>query len=123
MIWFDPPAIALRKRVPLDALSGFNVAEEYALYHLSSEPSQNKPYQVGVVLALWIKAGELTGEIAMSRRDSNKVQSIYESCMKVLRQESHIAFCILAELAEKEQMFEMPADFYRQLSLNVLGAL
>jgi hypothetical protein len=121
--WFDPPAIALRKRLPPGALAGFNVTEEFALHHLGAELEQHRPYQLGIVLALWIKAGELVGEITLSHRDSRKVQAIYESCMKVLRGDSYTAFCVLAELAEQDHMFGMSANFYRQLSINVAGAI
>lgn len=87
---FDPPAIALRKRIPSDALNGFNVTEEFALHHLTGERAQHAPYQLGVVLALWIKAGELKNQIALSPGGSRKVQAVYESCMRVLREDSFI---------------------------------
>ena len=118
---FDPPAIALRKRLPSGALTGFNVTEEFALHHLYSEPAHRRPYQLGVVLALWIKAGERAGEIDLPDRDSRKVQAIYESCMRVLRGESCTAFSILIELAEQDHMFGVSPDLYRQLSFTVMG--
>ena len=121
MAFFDPPAILLRKRVPEYALNGFNISEEFALHHLASARPQHKPYQLGIVLALWIKAGEMRNEITLSPRDSRKVQSVYESCMKVLREESYPSFHILAELADQDHTFGVPAEFYRKLSLNVLG--
>src|SRR4051794_18888033 len=108
---FDPPAIALRKRIPPEALNGFNVAEEFALHHLWSAPEQHKPYQLGVALALWIKAGEMAQKLHLPDRDSRKVQSIYESCMKVLRGESYASFRILMELAAQDHTFGVPAEF------------
>jgi hypothetical protein len=121
MAWFDAPAVDLRKRVPFAALTGFNEVEVYALQHLSNELPQNKPYQLGIVLALWMKAGELTGKIKLSGRDSRKVQAIYESCVKILRDKSYTAFWILVALCDEQQMFGMPPDLYIQCSVNVLG--
>jgi len=120
---FDPPAIALRKRIPPEALNGFNVAEEFALHHLWSASEQHKPYQLGVVLALWIKAGEMAGKLSLPHRDSRKVQSIYESCMRVLRGESYTSACILKDLAEQDHTFGVPPAFYEQTSFNVAGVV
>ncbi|MDO9414508.1 hypothetical protein [Pararhizobium sp.] len=119
MSWFDPPAITLRKRVPSSALSSFNNVEEFTLYSLQGSSQQLRPYQLGMVLALWIKAGEITGALNLSRGDSRKVQSVYVSCMKVLKKESLDAFLILTTLAEQEGTFGIPPEFYRQLSANV----
>lgn len=119
MGWFDPPAIALRKRIPATALSGFNSVEDFALFHLDHSQPQHKPYQLGVVLALWIKAGELNGAIQLGRGDSRKVQAIYVSSMNVLMQESLDCFHILTAIAEQGGTFGVPADFYRELAANV----
>ena len=122
MGWFDPPAIVLRKRIPGAWLAGFNTAEEFALHQLHGEFEQHQPYQLGVVLALWIKAGEMSGKISLAPRDSRKVQSIYESCMRVLGAKSFESFCIIANMAEQDFTFGTPSEIYRQLSWNVAAA-
>lgn len=119
MGWFDPPAIALQKQLPTRLLSRFMTVREYAEYSLQSEKIQSQPYQLGVVLALWIKSGELDGGIALSRAESRKVQSIYESCMKVLRDDSLCAFLILASLSKQDATFGVPEEFFLQLAVNV----
>lgn len=121
MGWFDPPAIALRKRIPSNLLGGFNSVEEFAIHHLEGSLTQHKPYQLGVVLALWIKAGELSGTVSLSQGDSRKIQAIYVSCMNVLMKEALDSFLILTAIAEQGGTFGVPPDFYRELAANVTG--
>jgi len=112
----------LRKRTPSAAIGGFNMIEAFALSYLRTD-DQHRAYQLGIVLALWLKAGEITGNIELSRADSRKVQDVYESCMKILRRDTHAAsaaFSILEDIAEQQQTFGIAPEFYRQLWINVL---
>jgi hypothetical protein len=117
---FDPPAIALRNRLPKELIAEFDTVDEFAYHTIQFEKEQHRPYQLGVVLALWIKAGDLTGDIELSRMDYDKVQAVYESCMKVLREDSYICFKILTDLANQGQTFGVSPEIYQQLGHNVL---
>ncbi|MBW8296246.1 hypothetical protein [Sphingopyxis sp.] len=105
--------------MPAAMVGRFNAVEEFALYHLKGSPEQHRRYQLGVILALWIKAGELNGAISLPSGDSRKVQAIYVSCMNVLMKESLDCFHILAAIAEQGGSFGVPADFYRELAASV----
>lgn len=119
MLWFDSPAIGLRKLLPNNLLARFNDIEILAMRRIEGQPAEHKPYQLGVVLALWLKAAEAAGEAALPASDSRKVQSIYESCMKILRDKSLVSFQILTEMAAHNRTFGMPAEIYLQAAFNV----
>lgn len=118
---FDPPAITLRKRVPLDIVSDFNSVEELALNRLQFEPEEQKPYLLGIVLALWLKAGELSGAVRFAPGDSRKIQAVYDSCLRVLKSDSWTAFGILIELANADCTFGSPPELYEQIRMELAG--
>ncbi|QEH80846.1 hypothetical protein EIK56_23045 [Sphingomonas sp. C8-2] len=119
MGWFDPPAIAIRKILPEGLHVLLNPVEEFAQDLLRDEAPQHKPYQLGIVLALWVKAAVLTGEFGLPARSNAKVQRIYESSIKVLGRNASTAFLVTAHLAEQDGMYGTPAGFYYQLAENM----
>jgi hypothetical protein len=121
MGWFDPPSIAVRKRVPEAVHGQLNSVEEYAQQMLSSVPAQNKPYLLGIVLSMWVKWNVVYGSFHMPPHHVAKMQAIYESCLKVTRGESYLAFHILADLAEQGAMPGVPESLFRDLAFQVSG--
>lgn len=118
MGWLNPPAITLRKLVPVSAHPTFNRVEEYAQHRLSSEPDHQRPYQLGIVLASWTKAGVLAGEITITPAGYNKVVAVEDSCCKVLRGDAFTAFHILVKLSEEGGTFGVPSEVYTRIAFN-----
>ena len=121
MGWFNSPAIMVRKLVPESSHPAFNAVEEFAQAHLRMEPDHQKPYQLGIVLAAWAKAGIMAGELAISPRNAAKIQAISDSSVKVLKSESFTAFHVLARLAEEDGIFGVPADVFTRISFDAAG--
>ena len=121
MGWFDSPAISVRKQVPDRFHSQFNTVESFALDTLGSQPNHLRPYQLGIVVALWVKAAEISGELSLPDRSSRRVQDVYASCVKSLRGDSYLAFKVLVALSEQGGTFSVPREIYEQLAANVAG--
>lgn len=114
-MFFDPPAVALRKMMPDPIKRSFDAVEGFARTSLIYSAPENQSYQIGIVLALWFKAGELQRKIGLSNRDSTKVQSIYESCVRTVGRASGQADLVLIELADQNGTFGVPSSLYREL--------
>ena len=120
MGWFDPPAIGIRKLVPDTALSDLSKVEVFARHTLDHQPKELSPYQLGIVLSSWVKAGEISQSISISAKASKKIQSIYESCIRTIGSDSSVAFSVLEELSEQDGTFGVPSSMYAQLKINSL---
>ena len=112
MGFFDAPAIAIRKRIPEADQPGFNAVEMFAQSDLLLERDQTRPYQLGIVLAAWTKAGIMAGEITMPLKDATKIQAVSDSCVKVIGGDAYAAFRILALIAEEDGIFGVPAEIF-----------
>lgn len=115
---FDAPAIAIRKRIPLQNQPQFNAVEVFAQSHLRLERDRTRPYQLGIVLAVWTKAGIMAGEITVSIKDATKIQAISDSCVKVIGSDSYAAFRILALVAQEDGTFGVPVEIFERIAFD-----
>ena len=121
MGWLDSPAVSIRKQLPDRFHSDLNAVENFARHTLDSEPEHISKYQLGIVLALWVKAAEVSDEFSLSPKISKRIQDIYASCVKTIRGDSFQAFRVLETLSEQGGTFSVPPELYRRLGMNVVG--
>lgn len=115
MGWFDTPADAIRQRLPKSVRHTLDGIEDYACYRFDLELVGGSRHHLGIVFALWAKAGIMSGAFDVSAHDAAKIQRVYAACYRALGDDALSAFAIAAELAERGEMFDATPGLYRQL--------
>ncbi len=99
---FDPPAVSIRKKLPLEAQAEFaSMCDNLAALLPSGIDRTKSALIVAVVMGAWIASESRLGRVALSSHNGRYIQNMVGNCYARLGEYTLVATSLIEQLTEE----------------------